>query len=191
MAPLNKPAPLKISCTDTDCEHDLHCFKAARGMAADDRGKCRTCNADLVNWDRVHSRKIKDAKYTFDALRNEKIRHHFFHTPIDQRAKNHALRKGRVKMSDAIRSRLEKYLATAEPYRDGQQTPFEGNTIFYAQHATACCCRTCLDYWHDIPKGRALTEKELEYCVQLIELYMDERFPDIGPDPVKVPPMRN
>ncbi len=38
---------------------------------------------------------------------------------------------------------------------DGRQTPREGNTIFYAQHATASCCRTCIEYWHGIPKNGA------------------------------------
>lgn len=182
--------PLKISCTASDCENDLHCFKATRKMSDEDRGKCRECNADLVDWDRLHSRKIGDAKYTFEALKHEKIRHYFFHIPIDQKAINHARRKGRTNMIDAIRTRLGKYLAVAEPNRDGQQTPFQGNTIFYAQHATATCCRTCLEYWHDIPKGRPLTEQELNYCIQLIEYYMDERIPEIGPDPIKVPPIR-
>ncbi len=42
-----KPAPLKISCTDSDCEQGLHCFKFhSRKMAAGDRGKCRSCGVD-------------------------------------------------------------------------------------------------------------------------------------------------
>ena len=187
---LKKPEPLKISCTATDCENDLHCFKATRGMSKDERGKCRACSADLVDWKRVHKKSIKDAAYTFEALKNETIRHHFFHTPIDQHAINHARRKGRVKLAEAARSRVEKCLAPAEPKRDGRQTPFAGNTIYYAQHATACCCRTCLEYWHDIPKGRPLTAAEIEYCSQLIDLFIDERLPNLENDPVRVPPIR-
>jgi Domain of unknown function (DUF4186) len=68
--------------------------------------------------------------------------------------------------------RLSKYLAVAEPPRDGRQTPLEGNAIYYAQHATATCCRTCLEYWHHIPKGRPLTPEELDYFATLIDLFL-------------------
>ncbi len=27
---------------------------------------------------------------------------------------------------------------------DGKQTPYSGHPIFKAQHATACCCRKCI-----------------------------------------------
>ena len=188
---MKKPEPLRISCLSTECDANLHCFKATRSMPNADRGKCRECNCDLVDWKRVHARVLGDAAYTFEALKYEKIRHHFFHTNIDQKAINYAHRKGRLKLKDAIRSRIEKYLAPAEPYRDGQQTPFQGNAIFYGQHATACCCRTCLEYWHDIPKGYPLTEAQVDYCVELLELYFDERMPDLGQDPIHVPPIRN
>lgn len=39
---------------------------------------------------------------------------------------------------------------------------------FVAQHATATCCRGCLEKWHRIPKGRELTEAEQEYIVNVI-----------------------
>jgi hypothetical protein len=102
----------------------------------------------------------------------------------------HARRKGRVALIDAARTRLEKYIAPADPVRDGRQTPFDGNAIFYAQHATACCCRTCLEYWHAIPKGRPLTGGEVDYCLELIELYLQQRLPHLPDGPEKVPPMR-
>jgi len=190
MAEFQKPPPLKISCTSTDCSNNLHCFKVHRRMATEDHGKCRQCGADLVDWSRVHLRNIGDAEHTFVALKHELIRHHFFHNMIDEGAVAHARRKGRINLYLAVRSRLEKCLAPAEPPRDGRQTPLQGNAIFYAQHATACCCRKCLEYWHNIPQGRKLTEKELEYCVALIELYLKERLPNLKDDPEKVPPRR-
>jgi Domain of unknown function (DUF4186) len=48
---------------------------------------------------------------------------------------------------------LGKRLAPAEPRNDGKQTPYRGHPVFVAQHATATCCRTCLERWHGIPKG--------------------------------------
>jgi Domain of unknown function (DUF4186) len=190
MAEFKKPEPLKISCTSTDCTNNLHCFKAHRKMAAEDHGKCRECGADLIDWNRVHLRNIRDAKHTFAALKNELIRHHYFHRKIDAHAVAHAKRKGRVNLHEAVRERLSKHLAPAAPPRDGRQTPLEGNAIFYGQHATACCCRKCLEYWHAVPQGRELTQKELDYCVALIELYLKERLPDLKDEPVKVPPIR-
>jgi hypothetical protein len=190
MPGFQKPAPLKIKCTSSDCEHDLHCFKAHKKMAPADRGKCRSCNADLINWDRVHCRNLKDVRYTFEALKHELIRHHHFEKKIDEKAIRHARRKGRPGLIAAARIRLERYLAPAKPPRDGRQTPFKDNAIFYAQHATACCCRACLEYWHGIPKGRPLTQEELEYCLALATLFFEQRLPNLKDEPEKVPPLR-
>jgi hypothetical protein len=160
-------------------------------MPEHDHGKCRGCGADLVDWGRVHKRDFDDVKYTFKALQHEMVRHHNFHRRIDDKAVRHARRKGLVGLLKAARIRLDKYLAPASPPRDGYQTPLEGNAIYYAQHATACCCRTCLAYWHDIPKGRPLTVEEIEYCLALIELYVKHRLPQLGSDPEKVPPRKD
>ncbi|MFD5543335.1 DUF4186 domain-containing protein [Streptomyces sp. NPDC127079] len=45
-------------------------------------------------------------------------------------------------------------LAPAAPVKDGKQTPYRGHPVFVAQHATATCCRGCLQRWHGIPRGR-------------------------------------
>jgi Domain of unknown function (DUF4186) len=187
MPEFQKPPPLDIKCTSTDCDNDLHCFKQLKKMAPDQRGKCRACGADLVDWKRLHRRDKSDAAHTFEALQRELIRHHFFHRPVDERAMRHAQRKGRIALKDAARDRLRKYLAVAEPPRDGRQTPLEGNAIYNAQHATATCCRTCLEYWHDIPKGRPLTSEEFDYCAVLVDLFLDEKLPDLADEPIKVP----
>ena len=59
-------------------------------------------------------------------------------------------------------------VAPAAPRKDGKQTPYRGHPVFVAQHATATCCRTCLERWHGIPKGRALNDRELAYVVDVI-----------------------
>jgi len=187
MAEFIKPPPLDIKCTSTDCENDLHCFKQLKRMEPDQRGKCRACGADLIDWSRLHRRDRTDAAHTFEALQHELIRHHFFHRPVDDSAMRHAQRKGRIALKEAARDRLRKYLAVAEPPRDGRQTPLEGNAIYYAQHATATCCRTCLEYWHHIPKGRPLTPEELDYFATLIDLFLDEKLPDLADEPIMVP----
>ena len=191
MTAVQKPPPLKIRCTDSDCENGLHCFKFhKKKMEENQRGSCRSCGAQLVDWSRVHRQDLRDAAYTFEALKFEYIRHQCWHTTIDEKAVLHARRKGMRELLAAARHRLEKYLAPADPARDGRQTPFSGNAIFYAQHATACCCRTCLEYWHAIPKGRPLTQEEVGYSHQLVALYLRQRLPELKEEPEKVPRRR-
>lgn len=190
MTEFQKPLPLEIKCTNSDCDNDLHCFKRARKMKPEQVGTCRTCGADLVDWQRLHSRNLADVTHTFEALQHEWIRDHFFRKPIDDEAVRHAQRKGRDQLNEAARTRLEKSLGPAKPFRDGQQTGFKGNAIYYAQHATATCCRTCLEYWHGIPKGRDLSSGELDYCTKLVELFLELRLPELADEPIKVPRRR-
>jgi Domain of unknown function (DUF4186) len=183
-----KLEPLKVRCTSADCGNDLHCFRKSREMAASDRGKCRYCRADLIDWARVQRRDVRDVAFTFNELKNEMIRHHFWHVEIDEKAINHALRKGRVLLNIASHKRLVQSVGRVKPFHDGFQTPYSGNIIYYAQHAVAACCRKCVDYWHGIPEGRALTEDEIEYLDSLVNLYIKERLPDLPDRPTKIRP---
>lgn len=65
---------------------------------------------------------------------------------------------------DFIRDRV----APAEPVNDGKQTPMRGHPVFIAQHATATCCRGCIEKWHNFPQHRKLTKTEQEYLVSVI-----------------------
>jgi hypothetical protein len=65
-------------------------------------------------------------------------------------------------------------LAPAEPKNDGRQTPMRGHPIFIAQHATATCCRGCLEKWHRIPRGRELTDEEIEYVVAVLTRWLED-----------------
>ncbi len=85
---------LQISCDTADCSQGLHCFRATKEMAAKNRaGVCRECGADLVDWRRVHQCDLQDVEYTFEALKYEWIRHHFWHKVLNQKAINHAAAK--------------------------------------------------------------------------------------------------
>ena len=61
-----------------------------------------------------------------------------------------------------------KRVAPARPRKDGTQTPYRGHPVFVAQHATATCCRTCLERWHEIPQGAALDVDQQAYAVDVI-----------------------
>jgi hypothetical protein len=67
---------------------------------------------------------------------------------------------------------IEKRLAAASPANDGKQTPMRHHPVFIAQHATATCCRGCLQKWHGIPKGRALDSGEKAYIVEVIKMWL-------------------
>ncbi|MET0396404.1 MAG: DUF4186 domain-containing protein [Longimicrobiaceae bacterium] len=69
-------------------------------------------------------------------------------------------------------------LAVAEPANDGRQTPMRSHPAFVAQHATATCCRGCLQKWHRIPKGRALTEDETRHVLAAMERWLRAQLPD-------------
>ena len=65
---------------------------------------------------------------------------------------------------DFIKTRI----APQYPKNDGKQTPMKGHPVFVAQHATATCCRGCIQKWHGIEKGRALSDQEIQFLVELI-----------------------
>jgi len=73
---------------------------------------------------------------------------------------------------------ITKRLAPAEPANDGKQTPTRNHPAFVAQHATATCCRGCLQKWHGIPKGRALDDEERRHVLSVLERWLAEQERD-------------
>jgi hypothetical protein len=77
---------------------------------------------------------------------------------------------------DTVLSHGEKFiaerLAPAEPRNDGKQTPMRNHPVFIAQHATATCCRGCLEKWHGISKGRELTADENAYILAVLRRWL-------------------
>ena len=76
--------------------------------------------------------------------------------------------KGYEVIKEHAKDFIKNKLAPANPLNDGAQTPMKNHPVFIAQHATATCCRGCLEKWHHIPKGRELTSNEQNYIVALI-----------------------
>jgi hypothetical protein len=84
--------------------------------------------------------------------------------------------KGLPAVIDHAKIFIAKRLAPAIPANDGKQTPFRGHPVFVAQHATACCCRGCLEKWHRLTKGRPLTSDEEAYIVNVLERWLGEEI---------------
>jgi hypothetical protein len=85
---------------------------------------------------------------------------------------------------DTIRQHVVDFItnriAAASPRNDGKQTPMRGHPVFIAQHATATCCRNCIEKWHKIEKGREITEEEKEYLVKVIMAWMEGQASGVG-----------
>ena len=74
---------------------------------------------------------------------------------------------------DTIKSHAE---APAYPKNDGKQTPMKNHPVFIAQHACACCCRSCLEKWYKVPQGKALTKMQQEKIVKLLMAWIEKEY---------------
>ena len=81
---------------------------------------------------------------------------------------------------EAIRRHAEDFvrtrLAPAQPASDGRQTPMRGHPVFVAQHATATCCRGCLNKWWKVPAGIALDADRQAKIVGLIMAWIEREL---------------
>ena len=177
--------PLKVHCSDARCESNLHCFSPNRRKKDWEKtyaGECQACNKMLVDWKKVKARNVADISGTFNELSREYIRHVFFHAAFDSTSKEEAREFGIGGLKAKVRPLLEKKIGPEKIFRDGTQTKKEGSAIFYAQHATATCCRKCLEYWHGIERDRELSDEELVYCEALVGAYLDYRSAELLAD---------
>lgn len=211
---------VKIRCGSSDCASNLHCYQLARRLAAKKTRKgvasdggatvadrasmssgrvdrvCRECGECLVDWRRLGRRSLRDAEYTIAALKTEMIRHHYWkHVRPSPRAVNYARRKGINGMRDTLAHHLQNRIGDAHPYRDGWQTPYDGDggssILAYAQHATASCCRKCIEQWHGVPQGVPLPPDVLGYLSELALRYVRHLIPDLAVEGRHVPPIRS
>lgn len=83
--------------------------------------------------------------------------------------------KGLVTVLQHAHDFIDERLAPAEPKNDGRQTPFTGHPVFVAQHATATCCRDCLEKWHQIPAGHELTAEQRRHVLIVIERWLRQQ----------------
>ncbi len=90
--------------------------------------------------------------------------------------KKYTADKGLDVLRAHCRDFVQKRLSPAVIPNDGKQTPMRGHPVFIAQHATACCCRGCLEKWHHIPAGRPLTDAEQNYIIGLIMAWIERQM---------------
>jgi hypothetical protein len=112
---------------------------------------------------------MRDLDELFEALEGSEFRRRF---RLRDKEAAYLRQKGLGAILTHAHDFVERRLAPAEPVNDGRQTPMRNHPVFVAQHATGTCCRGCLEKWHKIPKGRPLTDREVEYVVAVIERWL-------------------
>src|SRR6266404_2054034 len=174
-------APLDMKCTRTECDKNLHCFLPDRKMARrKQKGPCRSCGKELVDFKRLEKRDLTDTAHTIEMLKLEWIRHKYWCSkPVDPVAESHAHRTGLRQLRLEAEAIIRKSVGPHKHPRQGRQTPWDGNIIYYGQHATACCCRRCIEVWHGISRKRDLTEDETRFFTELVCVYIGYRLPDV------------
>lgn len=100
-----------------------------------------------------------------DNLKKSKFRSSFSLKPKDI---EYIESKGLDKIKEHAYIFISDRLLKSNNPNDGKQTPYKGHPVFIAQHATACCCRSCLYKWHKIPKTKDLSSSEVDYIVSII-----------------------
>jgi predicted Fe-S protein YdhL (DUF1289 family) len=123
----------------------------------------------------VPSSAIESIDARLDALATQRFRAGF-HLRDRERALVH------LRGMQAVRRHAEELIAArvgpAEPRRDGRQTPYRGHPVFVAQHATATCCRGCLERNHRIARGHELRADEQRHVVDVIMRWIEREVPD-------------
>jgi hypothetical protein len=112
---------------------------------------------------------MRDLDDLFTALSRSKFRSGF---ALGNKEQIYLADKSLPVVLEHARKFLTERLSSAAPRRDGRQTPMCGHPVFIAQHATAACCRGCLEKWHRIPRGRPLSEVEIDYLVEVIKRWL-------------------
>jgi hypothetical protein len=107
------------------------------------------------------------------SLKKSKFRSRF---KLSQKDRDYVATKGLGTIKEHAFHFVNSRVAAEYPKNDGKQTPMRGHPVFIAQHATATCCRKCIQKWHGIKKGRALKPEEIEYVVALIMGWIEQQL---------------
>jgi uncharacterized protein DUF4186 len=108
----------------------------------------------------------------FSALSQSNFRRRF---RLEEQELRYLHEKGLPTVIAHARDFIQLRLAPADLPNDGRQTPMRGHPVFVAQHATATCCRSCLEKWHRINTGAVLTTKEIDYIVGVVQAWLERQ----------------
>lgn len=84
--------------------------------------------------------------------------------------------KGIEKIQEHAYDFVNKRIRDGRLVNDGKQTPMRGHPVFVAQHARDTCCRGCIEKWHHISKEIVLSDREVNYIVEVIMTWIDNNM---------------
>ena len=108
-----------------------------------------------------------------DSLKKSKFRAKFV---LSEKDREYIDTKGMDTIQSHAYDFVKQKLADPSRFIDGKQTAFRGHPVFVAQHATATCCRGCLEKWHKIEKTHILSSYEIDYIVSVIMRYLESQM---------------
>lgn len=104
-------------------------------------------------------------KNKLEKLKKSKFRSSFH---LKQKEIEYINKKGIKEIEEQAYEIITKRLKPKNIENDGKQTPMKNHPVFIAQHATATCCRGCLEKWHHIKKDKELTNHEIDFIVAIL-----------------------
>lgn len=109
---------------------------------------------------------MRNIDLLLDGLAKTKFRGSFH---LNNKMKDYVRDKGFDVIREHAYDIIIERLKPANPKNNGKQTPMrQVHPVFIAQHACGCCCRGCLFRIHKIPKGKELTDEEINYVVNVL-----------------------
>ncbi|MCR4633508.1 MAG: DUF4186 domain-containing protein [Erysipelotrichaceae bacterium] len=108
---------------------------------------------------------MQNIEEALDKLGHSKFRSSF---SLTKKEREYLKEKGYDVIEAHARDLVKKKLSAADPVNDGKQTPMKGHPVFKAMHATACCCRGCLNKWYKVPLYQELNDVQEEKIVRLL-----------------------
>jgi hypothetical protein len=163
-----------------DCENNLHSFRTTKALQKKgvEKGCCKECRSSFIDWDRIYKKDITDFIYLRDAFKLEMIRNIFWTIKQpDEKMKKSILDKSTDEINELVIKRLKSTLSKPKKENDwdGRQTPFDGNLLYWAQHATGTCCRQCLEEWYGIDANSEISDSDYSFLQQVVLKYIFEK----------------
>ena len=108
-----------------------------------------------------------------NSLKKSKFRNSFH---LRKKEKEYINQKGIEEIKNHAYKIINERLKPEYIENDGKQTPTKNHPTFIAMHACACCCRGCLEKWHNIPKGKELSREEKNYIYILLMTWIKREY---------------
>ena len=115
---------------------------------------------------------MQTIQQALEKLDHSKFRSSFY---LTKKEKTYLEEKGMDTIRSHARDFVKTKLAAADPENDGRQTPMHGHPVFKAMHATACCCRGCLNKWYKVPLHQKLSDDQQERIVNLLMAWIEKQ----------------